>query len=114
MLRDRHNHAGDIDLLEAVLTEHGNTDICGDGNEGYGIHVSRRQRRYEIGRAGSGCGTAHADLSRGSRIAACGVTGVLLLTHKNVPYAAVNYKRVVKRGNRCPRISEYNRNALLL
>ncbi len=70
---------GSVCLLKGIRSHQTLRHVSGDKDHGRRIHICRRNRRHQIGRAGAARGDAHARLSAGAGIAVRRVTRVLLM-----------------------------------
>ena len=78
-LGDGHGDAGNIHLLEGVLSDEVFADIAGDEHHRGGVIVGGGNAGDQIGGAGAGGGKAHANLPRGAGVAVGGVGRALLV-----------------------------------
>ncbi len=68
MFGDRHGHTCNVNLLKAVLSQHGQRNVSRDGHHGDGIHKRCGNTCYKICSAGTACCQTHSHLSRGPGI----------------------------------------------
>ena len=114
VLGDGHRHAGNIRFLKGIRAHQTLRHVAGDKDDRRGIHVRRRNRRHQIGRAGAAGGDAHARLAAGARIAVRRVSCVLLMRGQHVMNAVLTLvKFIVNRQNRAAGEAEHGSNALL-
>ena len=114
VLGDRHGDTGDVHFLKAVSAEVRHRDVAGDGDEGNGIHVRRRDARNEVGRPRPAGRDAHARLSRRARVAVCCVRGALFVRREDVAEGAVAVDGIVNIEHAPARIAENGADALFL
>ena len=86
MLGYRQGDAGDVYLLEAVLSDKSAGHVTGDGNHGNRVKHRRCDTRNEVCSAGAGGSDTNADLSRSAGISVCRVGCALLVRGQNVVY----------------------------
>ena len=84
MFGDRRDDAGNVGLLEGVLTNIPQVYLAGDGQERDRIQVRVGDAGHQIGGAGAGGGDADAGLTRGPGIAAGAVRRALLVPHQDM------------------------------
>ena len=88
MLGNRHRHADDIYLLEAVASDKAARNVSGDRNHGDGVQISRSDTGNEVSRARTGGSDTHAHLSGSSCVAVSSMSRALLVGCENVVYPA--------------------------
>src|SRR5690606_582563 len=84
VLRDRHGDAGNVRLLEGVLSEREGTHLAGDGHQRGAVHPGVGDRRDQVRRARTARRDADTDLSTGAGITLGGVPGSLLMAAEYV------------------------------
>ena len=82
VLGDRHGNAGNIDLLEGILSEERQRHVAGDRNKRNTVHIRGRDTCYEIGGAGAARREADADFAGCPRIAVRHMGSALLVGRK--------------------------------
>ena len=113
-LRDRHRHAGDVDLLKRVLAQQARADVAGDAHDGRGVHIGGGDAGDQVRRARAGRREADAHLARRARIAVRRVAGALFVRGQDVPDAAIVIVQfIVHIQDRAARISENRIDPLL-
>ena len=109
MLSDGHRHTGNIRFLKGIRAHQTLRHVAGDKDDRRGIHVRRRNRRHQIGRAGAAGGDAHARLAAGARVAVRRMTGVLLVGGQYMPNPILPLVQLVEMCIRDSRPSEQRR-----
>ena len=83
-LGDGHGDAGDVHLLEGVLTQGALGDVAGEEDHRGGVHVGGGDAGGQVGGAGAGGGEAHPHPAGGPGVAVGGVGGALLVGGQDV------------------------------
>ena len=97
VLRHWQGDAGDVDLLEGVLTDEGVWNVSCDHHKGHGVEHCGADAGDEVGGARSRGPKAHANVARGACVAIGGVRGGLLVTDQDVAQLWVVDEHVVER-----------------
>ena len=98
--------AAHVRLLEHILAQEMRIHLSGDGDDRDTVGISRGQCCDEVRRAGSGRSHAYGSPAADAGVPAGLVACVLFLSRKNMLDPAAVVQRVVKRGDRNPRITE--------
>ena len=84
-LGNRHGNAGDIHLLEGILSNEVFRHVAGDEHHGGAVHIGRGNSGHQVGAAGAGGGKAHANLAGGTGIAVGSMGRTLLMGRQDMP-----------------------------
>ncbi len=93
MFGDRQGSAGDVGLLEGIAADRPTVNLPGDRNDRGGVHHRRGQPRNEVGRAGTGCRHADANLTGGACVTVGSQTGAFFVAYEYVAQLRITSER---------------------
>ena len=105
VLRHRQRNAGDVDLLEGVLTDQRIRNIARDEDNGDGVEHGGTDAGDEVGGTRARGAEADAHLARGAGVAVSGVRCGLFMTDQDVTKLGVVNEHVVEREDDAARVT---------